>query len=131
MVRIRKKPVELRGAVLAARAAHHQAREQFRLVRRQRKATDADWKALWEARDALHAAVVAEKRERFLRLSATREFRARMGIQALRGLAQPKSYSYTAQDIIDIEQSIVAVLNQVTAELLAALVKTPKQTMFD
>lgn len=76
-----------------------------------------------KAEVAKHAAIVS--RERFVRVGGSRVVKARTAVRNLAGVANPRSYSYSAEDVAKVETVLTEEVKKTVDKLRAALTKSP------
>jgi ribosomal protein L4 len=82
-----------------------------------------DAKKTKEALEHLHSCVVAENRERFVRVAGSRVRKARTILRALANVASPRSYHYSETDIAKAESVLGDELKRTIAKMRAGLTK--------
>ena len=87
------------------------------------KPTDATKKAVADAENAVKAAQAVENRERFVRVGGGRVKKVRQALRNLAGVAAPRSYTYTLDDIAKAETAITSEMQSAFKKLRSALEK--------
>jgi len=85
-------------------------------------------KALTDATAARDAAVLAESRERFVRVGGPRVSKAVIAIQNIGKLAAPRSYEYSESDIVKAENAVKAAVENAFTAMRNAKTKTAGKT---
>lgn len=90
------------------------------------KSTDATKKAIADLEASLKTAIVAENRDRFVRVGGGRVKKARAAIRNLANVAAPRSYTYDESDVAKLETVLSAELSKTVSALRAALANPGK-----
>lgn len=79
----------------------------------EKNATAANKTAMEKAQEALKAAIVAENRERFVTVGTNRTRKARAMVRQLIKVANPKTYSYSAEEAAKIVTALQEAVDDV------------------
>ena len=95
------------------------------------KPTATTEKSVADAKAALKTAQAADNRDRFVRVGGGRVKKARAAIRNLNAVAQPRSYTYSLDDVSKLENALNSEVNAVVSKLKNALANPQKAAKAD
>ena len=120
MAKEKSAPTAAETALLGARQKHEVATKAHT-----EKPTDKTQAAVDAAKAEVAKHLATVNRERFVRVAGGRVKKARTAIRNLANVAQPRSYSYTEEDVAKAETALGEEVKKTISKLRAALTRGP------
>lgn len=120
MAKEKTPPTAAEKALLAARQKHELANKAHA-----EKPTDKTGAAVEAAKAEVQTHSATVNRERFVRVAGGRVKKARTAVRNISNVANPRSYSYTEEDVAKAEAALNAEVKKTIDKLRSALTKGP------